>query len=289
MVRSTLEYGSIVWDPFQKQDIDKLERVQRKAIRFIKRDYHNREEGFITTKAKELDLQPLQHRRTSLRLIMLYKVVEGLLIFGPMFSGKTTELMRRMKRYQIANYKCLVIKYSKDDRYDKSGIATHDRQTLPALPADQLSDIALEAENYEVVGIDEGQFFPDVVQFADEMAEKGKIVIVAALDGTFQKKGFGDILNLVPLAESVIKLTAVCMNCNSEGSFTKRKGSETAIEVIGGADKYLAVCRLCFKSPIKEMSPRRAGSTPTVSNSKMEKTQANRQLFKLSSPIKNSC
>ena len=78
MVRSTLEYGSIVWDPFQKQDIDKLERVQRKAIRFIKRDYRSREEGFISNKAKELDLQPLQHRRTSLRLIMLYKVVEGL-------------------------------------------------------------------------------------------------------------------------------------------------------------------------------------------------------------------
>ncbi|XP_062581001.1 thymidine kinase, cytosolic-like isoform X2 [Saccostrea cucullata] len=213
------------------------------------------------------------------------------LIFGPMFSGKTTELMRRMKRYQIASYKCLVIKYSKDDRYEKEGISTHDRQTLPAIPADVLEQIKAEAENYEVIGIDEGQFFPDVVEFCDEMAECGKTVIVAALDGTFQKKGFGNILNLVPLAESVIKLTAVCMRCNSEGSFTKRTGSETAVEVIGGAEMYLAVCRMCFKSPVKP-SPNK-NRTPTIlPTEKEEKTIANRKLFSSSpnnSPIKNKC
>lgn len=208
------------------------------------------------------------------------------LIFGPMFSGKTTELMRRMKRYQIANYKCLVIKYSKDDRYDKEGIATHDRQTLPAVPADKLDDVATLAENFEVIGVDEGQFFPDVVSFSDEMAERGKIVIVAALDGTFQKKGFGDILNLVPLAENVIKLNAVCMGCNNEGSFTKRKGQETAVEVIGGADKYWAVCRTCFKSPLKSpMKSPRKNETPTFNSVKEAKMVANRKLF--SSPIKN--
>ncbi|KAJ8319491.1 hypothetical protein KUTeg_004582 [Tegillarca granosa] len=185
--------------------------------------------------------------------------------------------MRRLKRYQIANYKCLVIKYSKDDRYDQNGIATHDRQVLPAVSADILDDMASTAENFEVIGIDEGQFFPDIVSFCDGMAEKGKIVIVAALDGTFQKKGFGDILNLVPLAESVIKLSAVCMTCNNEGSFTKRKGQETKVEVIGGADKYLAVCRECFISPIKS-SPRKSPqkNTPTLLG---EKTITNRQLF----------
>ncbi|KAL5017868.1 hypothetical protein ScPMuIL_003590 [Solemya velum] len=178
------------------------------------------------------------------------------IIFGPMFSGKTTELMRRMKRYQIANYNCIIIKYSKDDRYDKAGIATHDRQTLPAVAAEILKNVSNEAEEYDVIGIDEGQFFPDIVSFCDKMADMGKVVIVAALDGTFQRKGFGDILNLVPLAENVIKLTAVCMTCFNEGSFTKRIGSETAIEVIGGKDKYLAVCRECFSSPLKK-SPRK--------------------------------
>ncbi|XP_061181803.1 thymidine kinase, cytosolic-like [Saccostrea echinata] len=208
------------------------------------------------------------------------------LIFGPMFSGKTTELMRRMKRYQIASYKCLVIKYSKDDRYEKEGISTHDRQTLPAIPTDVLEQIKAEAENYEVIGIDEGQFFPDVVEFCDEMAERGKTVIVAALDGTFQKKGFGNILNLVPLAESVIKLTAVCMRCNREGSFTKRTGSQTAVEVIGGAEMYLAVCRMCFKSPVKP-SPNK-NRTPTILPAgKEEKTITNRKLF--GSPTKNKC
>ncbi|XP_005098053.1 thymidine kinase, cytosolic [Aplysia californica] len=172
-------------------------------------------------------------------------------IFGPMFSGKTTELMRRLKRYLIANYDCLIIKYAKDVRYEKDGIATHDRQVLPAVSADRLADLQSEALKHDIIGIDEGQFFPDIVSFCEKMADQGKIVIVAALDGTFQKKGFGDILNLVPLAENVMKLTAVCMNCYNDASFTKRKGSETEVEVIGGADKYLAVCRQCFTSPKK--------------------------------------
>ncbi|XP_069123864.1 thymidine kinase, cytosolic-like isoform X2 [Argopecten irradians] len=200
------------------------------------------------------------------------------LIIGPMFSGKTTELMRRLKRYQIANYKCLVIKYSKDDRYEKEGLATHDRQTLPAVAAERLSDMEVLGEGYNVIGVDEGQFFPDVVSFCDSMAENGKIVIVSALDGTFQKKGFGDILNLVPLAESVIKLSAVCMSCNQEGSFTKRKGQEKEVEVIGGADKYLAVCRACFQSPVK--TSEKENYTPTVIlQQSSEKMLASRKLF----------
>ncbi|RUS90083.1 hypothetical protein EGW08_002125 [Elysia chlorotica] len=176
-------------------------------------------------------------------------------IFGPMFSGKTTELMRRMKRYQIANYHCLVIKYAKDVRYDVSGIATHDKQVLAALPTEHLTDLYSEALKHDVVGIDEGQFFPDIVSFCDKLAELGKVVIVAALDGTFQKRGFGDILNLVPIAESVVKLNAVCMSCFGDGSFTKRKGSEQKVEVIGGTEMYLATCRGCFHSPSKSRSP----------------------------------
>ncbi|XP_021374444.1 thymidine kinase, cytosolic-like [Mizuhopecten yessoensis] len=207
------------------------------------------------------------------------------LIIGPMFSGKTTELMRRMKRYQIANYKCLVIKYSKDDRYEKEGLATHDRQTLPAVAAERLADMEVLGESYNVIGVDEGQFFPDVVSFCDNMAENGKIVIVSALDGDFQKKGFGDILNLVPLAESVIKLSAVCMKCSGEGTFTKRKGQEKEVEVIGGADKYLAVCRMCFQSPIKD----KENCTPTVIlQQSSEKLLASRKLFSPLSNITNS-
>lgn len=168
-------------------------------------------------------------------------------IFGPMFSGKTTELLRRIKRYQVANHPCMVIKYEKDNRYDTDGVATHDRQSLRASACSVLADIKEKAIDYSVLGIDEGQFFPDIVVFSEEMASLGKTVIVAALDGTFQRKAFGAVLQLVPLAESVVKLNAVCMHCFKDAAFTKRLGEETKVEVIGGAEKYMAVCRDCYQ------------------------------------------
>nr|XP_010300557.1 PREDICTED: thymidine kinase, cytosolic [Balearica regulorum gibbericeps] len=117
---------------------------------------------------------------------------------------------------------------------------------MEAVPACLLKDVYQEALGSAVIGIDEGQFFPDVVEFCEVMANAGKTVIVAALDGTFQRKAFGSILNLVPLAESVVKLNAVCMECYREASYTKRLGAEREVEVIGGADKYHSVCRACY-------------------------------------------
>jgi len=172
------------------------------------------------------------------------------LILGPMFSGKSTELIRRLKRYEIARYYCLIVKYAKDVRYDHESIATHDQQTLKAISTDKLKDLKVNLEDYDVIGIDEGQFFPDIVEFSEEMANKGKTVVIAALDGTFQRKAFASILELVPLAEHVIKLTAVCMNCFGEGSYTKRISADKEVEVIGGADKYMATCRSCFFAPV---------------------------------------
>ena len=143
-----------------------------------------------------------------------------------MFSGKSTELIRRLQRFKIARYNCLIVKYANDKRYtDEESIATHDNQMLQAVSATRLNDLKSKysiIEHYDVIGIDEGQFFPDIVEFAEEMADAGKTVIVAALDGTYQRKGFGSILELVPLAEHVIKLTAVCMVCFEDGSYTKR-------------------------------------------------------------------
>ncbi|KAM9537524.1 thymidine kinase, cytosolic [Guaruba guarouba] len=167
-------------------------------------------------------------------------------IFGPMFSGKSTELMRRVRRFQLAQYRCLLVKYAKDTRYGSSGVSTHDKNTMEAVPACFLKDVYQDALNSTVIGIDEGQFFPDIVEFCEMMANTGKTVIVAALDGTFQRKAFGSILNLVPLAESVVKLNAVCMECYREASYTKRLGAEREVEVIGGADKYHSVCRACY-------------------------------------------
>ncbi|XP_056443094.1 thymidine kinase, cytosolic [Gadus chalcogrammus] len=167
-------------------------------------------------------------------------------IFGPMFSGKSTELMRRVRRFQIAQYKCLVIKYAKDTRYSEEGVATHDQCTMTAVPATRLADVFPLTKEVCVIGIDEGQFFPDTVEFCEAMANLGKTVIVAALDGTFQRKPFGNILGLVPLAESVVKLNAVCMQCYKEAAYTKRLGEEQEVEVIGGADMYQSACRKCY-------------------------------------------
>ncbi|CAD5117465.1 DgyrCDS6233 [Dimorphilus gyrociliatus] len=178
------------------------------------------------------------------------------IIFGPMFSGKTSELIRRMKRFQVANYHCLVVKYENDTRYDQQCLATHDKQVLSAVSTSKLEKIRQLAENCDVIGVDEGQFFPDIVEFCEDMANRGKIIIISALDGTFQRKPFGEILELVPLAENVTKLTAVCMTCYGDASFTKRKGGEKEIEVIGGMEKYLAVCRTCYNLNIYE-SPRK--------------------------------
>uniref|UniRef100_F7EBQ4 Thymidine kinase n=1 Tax=Monodelphis domestica TaxID=13616 RepID=F7EBQ4_MONDO len=146
-------------------------------------------------------------------------------ILGPMFSRKSTELMHRVQRFQIAQYKCLVIKYTKDTRYSKN-FSTHDQNTMEALPACLLWDVAQNALAVTVIGIDEGQFFPDIVEFSETMANAGKTIIVAALDGTFQRKALGNILNLMPLTESMVKLIAVCMECFREAAYTKRLGME---------------------------------------------------------------
>ncbi|XP_065217167.1 thymidine kinase, cytosolic-like [Planococcus citri] len=177
-------------------------------------------------------------------------------IFGPMFSGKTTELIRRLKRYTFAMYRCLIIRYIKDTRYSEDSIASHDGQTLSATSCSNLYDMINIVDNFDVIGIDEGQFFQDsIISFAEEMANRGKIVIVAALDATFQRTEFGKILQLVPIAESVVKLNAVCMTCFSDASFTKRTTNEQEanqitcfqVELIGSTDKYMSVCRECHR------------------------------------------
>lgn len=200
------------------------------------------------------------------------------LILGPMFSGKSTEMLRRIRRYTIAQKQCLVIKYARDTRYSVDKLATHDRMLWDSFPACRLADVpdAMLA-GVDVVGIDEGQFFPDLVEWCDEQVNKHRrMVVVAALDGTFQRKPFGRVLEvrvfcfffllavifflfffvfpsqiscaqLVPFCDSVTKLLAVCMMCGDDAPFTARTTHEVEVEVIGGAEKYSAVCRKCFE------------------------------------------
>ncbi|KAF6200849.1 hypothetical protein GE061_005296 [Apolygus lucorum] len=176
------------------------------------------------------------------------------LIFGPMFSGKTSELLRRIRRYQLCNYKCLLIRYSKDVRYSDKMVVTHSGLAMNAAKTAFLENVCQFAEESEIIGIDEGQFFPDLLPFCQKQINQGKVIIVAGLDATYLRTGFDNILQLVPLAHSVEKLSAVCMSCGDKASFSKRIVDESEIEVIGGADKYMAVCRQCYKIPRPEKS-----------------------------------
>jgi thymidine kinase len=169
------------------------------------------------------------------------------LIMGPMFSGKTTELLRRIRRQTFAKKRCLVIKYAKDTRYSTDKASTHDCVMHAATSASALYKVDDGLlDDVDVVGIDEGQFFDDVVTFAEDMANKGKTVIVAGLSGTYERKGFGSFLELLPLAEKVSKLSAICEVCHGLAHFTKRISDEKDVEVIGGKEKYIPVCRQCF-------------------------------------------
>lgn len=166
-------------------------------------------------------------------------------ILGPMFAGKTTELLRRVRRHIVAGCECILIKFVRDVRYDAKAVCTHDKVALDTVPASRLYDVT-DVDRFDVIGIDEGQFFEDIVPFCEEMANKGKVVIVAALDGTWQRRPFGSILGLVPLAQDVVKLKAVCMVCHKDAAFTHRKHPDNRTIAIGGADDYMAVCWTCY-------------------------------------------
>lgn len=180
------------------------------------------------------------------------------LIIGPMFAGKTTELMRRVKREIHARKTCFVIKYSKDTRYNDEHVASHDRSTLKAnASVSSLADVGDRWMSFEVIAIDEGQFYPDLIDFATKAADSGKIVIISALDGDYLRKPFGSICEIVPMCESVDKLTAVCMMCHeAPAHFTRRTVQSCQQELIGGAEMYIATCRRCFNDPVPP-SPRR--------------------------------
>ena len=164
-----------------------------------------------------------------------------------MFSGKSSELLRKIRRFEHARKRCLVVNFSHDNRYSLAEVmATHDKVTKTATKVTKLTPLLKRVKDYDVVGIDEGQFFEDIVEFCEEVANMGKIVVIAALDGTFERKPFGNIINLIPMAEKVSKLCAVCVYCTKEAAFTKRIVESRQIQLIGGAEMYKPVCRQCF-------------------------------------------
>ena len=141
----------------------------------------------------------------------------------------------------------MLFKSIKDTRYNPACVTTHDQLSYSARArVDHLADLDGGVDGYQVVGIDEGQFFDDIVEVASAWADAGVVVIVAALDGTFQRQPFGHVLELIPFADTVVKLPAVCMRCGHDAPFTCRTSAEKEVEVIGNGDKYQPLCRACF-------------------------------------------
>jgi len=169
------------------------------------------------------------------------------IILGCMFSGKSTELIRRVSRHAIIGQKVLVINSKTDTR--TRGISTHDGREIEAVHLTHLCK--LNDENFtaaQIIAVDEAQFFPDLYNFALKCELNGKILIIAGLDGDADRKPFGEILNCIPLCDSVVKLTA--MDCiNKDGTpaiFSKRIVKCNSQVDVGGADKYIASSRENF-------------------------------------------
>jgi len=179
------------------------------------------------------------------------------LIIGPMFSGKTTELLRRLKRHKLSHKKVLIVKYSKDERYSKTEICTHDNikhdKSYDVINTNDLNEVAdylqQQMEDYnpiDVIGIDEGQFFDDINIFCDLWTNyHNKKIIISALNGDYKRKMFNNLVTLIPICEDITKLTSIC-RCGQEASFTHRKIKGEEQEIIGGKDIYKPLCRNCF-------------------------------------------
>ncbi|KAK1269335.1 Thymidine kinase [Acorus gramineus] len=170
-------------------------------------------------------------------------------IVGPMFAGKTTALLRRIQAESASGRRVAMIKSNKDTRYGLDSVVTHDGVKMPCWALTDLSifKVKMGPEAYnkiDVIGIDEAQFFKDLYEFCCNAADQdGKTVIVAGLDGDYLRRSFGSVLDIIPLADSVTKLTARCELCGKRAAFTLRKTNETQTELIGGSDVYMPVCR----------------------------------------------
>jgi len=167
-------------------------------------------------------------------------------VCGSMFSGKTEELIRRLKRAKIANQKVQIFKPVTDTRYDVNNVVSHDENSILSIPVEKSRDIIKAALGYNVVGIDEAQFFDmELVKVAQHLAIKGTRVIVAGLDMDYKGVPFGPIPHLLAVAEYITKVHAICPHCGSLANHSYRLSDESSQVVLGEKDKYEPRCRIC--------------------------------------------
>ena len=169
------------------------------------------------------------------------------LYIGPMYSGKSTELIKQVRLFKVINKRVLILKPNIDTRYDANRIVSHNGEKEDSIVTDNLSDLSKEMlENYDIIIIDEGQFFSSLKETCLLWVEQyNKHVIIGGLDGDFQRAPFGEILDLIPYADKYVKLNALCKYCNdgTHGIFSKRIINNQDQILIGGSDSYLPVCR----------------------------------------------
>ena len=171
-------------------------------------------------------------------------------ISGCMFSGKTEELIRRLRRAQIAKQKVVIFKPRIDNRYSPDRIVSHNTQFLDSVVIDNVNEILKLAEEAQVIGIDEGQFFSkDIVHICEELANRGKRVIVAGLDQDYRGQPFEPIPHLLAIAEYITKTLAICMVCGNPADRTQRTTDQQERVVVGAQNIYEARCRKCFIPP----------------------------------------
>lgn len=168
-------------------------------------------------------------------------------IAGSMFSGKTEELLRRLKRARIAKLNVEIFKPIIDRRYSETNVVSHDSNTIQCTPVETSGSIMLLSSNTDVVGIDEAQFFDiGLVEVCNQLASQGLRVIVAGLDMDFRGAPFGPVPALMACAEYVTKVHAICIRCGNLAHHSHRLKSSTKLVEVGASEAYEAVCRGCF-------------------------------------------
>ena len=168
-------------------------------------------------------------------------------ICGSMFSGKTEELIRRLKRVRIANLKVEIFKPRIDVRYDEFNIVSHDENAIVSTPVENSQTILLMASDVDVVGIDEAQFFDDQLpDVCDQLALRGIRVIIAGLDMDYRGKPFGQMPNLLAKADFITKLHAICVCCGHIANYSYRKSTQASQVLLGEKNLYEPRCRKCY-------------------------------------------
>jgi thymidine kinase len=171
-------------------------------------------------------------------------------IAGCMFSGKTEELIRRIRRAQIARQNVAIFKPKIDNRYSSDHIVSHSEARLLSTVVERSSEILEMAKDAQVVGIDEAQFFDGgIVDVAEQLANQGKRVVIAGLDQDYRGKPFEPIPQLLAVAEYITKTLAICVVCGNPADRTQRTTSSSERVLVGAKDSYEARCRRCFEPP----------------------------------------